>query len=88
MIDRIAVCRKNLSIIFLISGDFCKPCDCNTNINVTDPNACNSVTGICQDCLDNTYGDHCERCEDWYYGDAIEEKNCQGKMKHQKFNYQ
>ena len=60
--------------IFL--GDFCKPCDCNGNIDVTDPDACNSETGVCEKCLENTYGDHCERCEPWFYGDA-EQQTCQ-----------
>ena len=61
------------------TGDFCKPCECNGNINTTVTGACNDITGICQECLYNTFGDHCERCEDWYYGDAIQEKNCRGK---------
>lgn len=66
-----------LSKMFI--GDFCKPCECNGNINTTVTGACNDITGICQECLYNTFGDHCERCEDWYYGDAIEAKNCRGK---------
>ena len=64
---------------FIFVGDFCKPCECNGNINTTVTGACNDITGICQECLYNTFGDHCERCEDWYYGDAIDAKNCRGK---------
>ena len=75
---------KQFVINICQTGDFCKPCDCNGNINVSDTNACNSITGICQECLYHTYGDHCERCEDWYYGDAVNllnnpDKNCKGK---------
>ena len=72
--------KMNLDNIYtFLTGDFCKPCECNGNINATVTGACNDITGICQECLYNTYGDHCERCEDWYYGDAIQEKNCRGK---------
>ena len=60
-----------------VVGDFCKPCQCNDNINVTDPDACDRVSGLCQKCLDHTFGDACERCEPWYFGDAVSLKNCQ-----------
>ena len=60
------------------SGDFCKPCNCSGNINVTDPEACDRVSGLCLKCLDNTEGDACERCENWYFGDAVTLKNCRG----------
>ena len=56
--------------------DYCKPCECNGNIEVTDPDACDGVTGICQKCLFDTAGDHCERCADWFFGDAVIAKNC------------
>ncbi len=57
-------------------GDFCKPCECNNNINATDPEACNKFSGLCEKCLFNTFGDQCERCEPWYFGDAVILKNC------------
>ena len=59
-----------------VIGDYCKPCECNGNIEVTDPESCDSVSGICQKCLFDTTGDHCERCENWFFGDAINAKNC------------
>ena len=61
-----------------MKGDFCKPCECNGNIDKTDPGACDSVTGLCQLCLYDTEGDNCEKCKNWWYGDAIEAKNCKG----------
>ena len=66
---------KNL---FTIIGDICKPCECNGNINVTDPGACDNVTGVCEICLNDTEGDSCEQCQNWFYGDAIVRKDCQG----------
>ncbi len=61
-----------------VPGDFCKPCNCSENINVTDPGSCDPVSGLCLKCLYNTEGDACERCENWYFGDAVILKNCQG----------
>ncbi len=63
---------------FFLPGDFCKPCECNGNIDVSDPDSCDRFSGLCQKCLEHTFGDNCERCENWYYGDAVELKNCQG----------
>ena len=60
-------------------GDFCKPCECNGNINATDPEACDLYSGVCLKCQNNAYGNACERCEPWYFGDSINAKNCQGK---------
>ena len=68
---------------FFISS--CQKCDCNGNI---DPNAvgnCNSLTGACLKCINNTQNgpeNNCELCEDGYYGDAtIEPKgNCTGEL--------
>ena len=57
-------------------GGTCQPCFCNGNIDTSDPAACNRLTGVCELCLDNTYGERCERCEPWFYGDAINAKNC------------
>lgn len=58
----------------------CSDCQCSGNIDVTDPNSCNRVTGVCERCLNNTSGAQCERCQDGFYGDAVEAKNCSGKM--------
>ena len=33
---------------------FCQPCQCNGNIDVTDHQACDRITGLCQLCLYNT----------------------------------
>merc|ERR1712130_674577 len=55
---------------------FCQPCSCNGNIDVTNPDACERYTGLCQLCLYNTTGINCERCSDWYFGDAVNMKNC------------
>ena len=57
----------------------CSGCLCNGNIDSDLPNSCNTMTGICLQCINNTAGDMCERCADGFYGDAIIAKNCTGK---------
>ncbi|KAK2708492.1 hypothetical protein QYM36_014189 [Artemia franciscana] len=61
----------------MVAGDFCKPCNCSGNIDPSDPNSCDSVTGECLKCLGNSYGEGCSVCEPGYYGDAIYRKDCQ-----------
>lgn len=58
----------------------CSDCLCNGNIDSSDPEACNDTTGICLQCINNTFGNQCEICADGYYGDAIMAKNCSGKQ--------
>ena len=61
----------------------CQKCDCNNNV---DPNAignCDTLTGKCLRCIDNTDGFNCERCKSGFFGDALALKkpgdppNCQ-----------
>lgn len=59
----------------------CTDCLCNGNINSILPGSCNTTTGVCILCLNNTDGDNCEVCADGYYGDAITAKNCTGMNK-------
>lgn len=49
----------------------CRKCNCNDNVDRNDPNACNSATGQCNNCLYNTYGFNCEKCKVGYYGNAL-----------------
>ena len=57
----------------------CSDCLCSGNIDSSLPNSCNTTTGICLQCINNTAGNMCERCVDGYFGDAIVAKNCTGK---------
>ncbi|XP_078603553.1 laminin subunit alpha-3-like isoform X2 [Branchiostoma floridae x Branchiostoma japonicum] len=41
----------------------CLPCNCTDS-----PPVCDSVSGQCTNCTNNTGGDHCERCADGWYG--------------------
>ena len=50
----------------------CVPCECNDHSN-----ACNSSTGVCVDCADNTEGDFCENCQATFFGDATNGGVCQ-----------
>ncbi|NXJ90911.1 LAMB4 protein, partial [Corythaixoides concolor] len=53
----------------------CVPCPCNNNIDVTDPESCNRVTGECTKCLHNTRGANCQFCKPGYFGSALDQ-NC------------
>eukprot|EP00079_Xenopus_tropicalis_P016422 XP_004915294.1 PREDICTED: laminin subunit alpha-1 isoform X1 [Xenopus tropicalis] len=57
-------------------GGLCVPCDCNGNVDPSETGHCDSVTGECLKCIDNTAGSHCEICADGFYGDAVFAKNC------------
>ncbi|KAL0902126.1 hypothetical protein ABMA27_000070 [Loxostege sticticalis] len=58
------------------TGDYCKPCNCSGNINTDDPSSCDSITGDCLKCVNNTAGAACNLCAPGFYGDAIFSKNC------------
>ncbi|EDV96510.1 laminin subunit alpha [Drosophila grimshawi] len=58
-------------------GDFCKPCECSGNINPNEQGSCDTRTGECLRCLNNTSGMACNLCAPGFYGDAINLKNCQ-----------
>ena len=69
---------KGLGIL-CTAGDYCRPCECSGNINPDDPGSCDSVTGECLRCLNNTFGMACNLCAPGYFGDAIHLKDCQSK---------
>ncbi|KAF6301811.1 laminin subunit beta 4 [Rhinolophus ferrumequinum] len=53
-----------------ISGAPCRPCACNNNIDVTDPESCSRRTGECLKCLHNTQGPNCQLCKPGHFGSA------------------
>jgi laminin, alpha 3/5 len=57
-------------------GDYCKPCECSGNIDPLKPGSCDSVSGECLQCLNNTSGTACNLCAPGYYGDAVLLKDC------------
>ncbi|XP_063239907.1 laminin subunit alpha [Bacillus rossius redtenbacheri] len=59
-----------------IPGEHCRPCECSGNINPDDPGSCDSVTGECLRCLNNTSGAACNLCAPGFFGDAVELKDC------------
>ncbi|XP_054924474.1 laminin subunit alpha isoform X2 [Dermacentor andersoni] len=59
-----------------VIGSSCEPCHCSGNIDPENPASCDSVTGECVLCLNNTFGTACELCAPGFYGDAIMGKNC------------
>ncbi|XP_066271321.1 laminin subunit alpha-2-like [Branchiostoma lanceolatum] len=44
----------------------CIPCDCNNHSA-----ECDQITGICDNCDDNTMGQNCENCADGFFGNAV-----------------
>ncbi|XP_062856618.1 laminin subunit beta-4-like [Trichomycterus rosablanca] len=55
----------------ILPGARCKKCSCNNNIDPSDPEACDTVTGDCRRCLYNTAGPQCQNCKPGYYGNAL-----------------
>ncbi|XP_073475778.1 laminin subunit beta-1 [Aquarana catesbeiana] len=76
------------------NGGVCQPCNCNNNIEMSDPLACDKQSGVCLKCLHNTEGENCHQCRLGYYGSAIhqdckkcvcnylgtEQEHCQGDV--------
>ncbi|KAM6973643.1 laminin subunit beta-1a [Aplochiton taeniatus] len=56
-------------------GGQCQPCQCNSNIDMLDPDSCHAATGLCLKCLYHTEGQGCQTCQPGYYGDALTQ-NC------------
>ncbi|XP_039249987.2 laminin subunit beta-1-like [Styela clava] len=57
------------------AGGQCIACECNGNVDPSNPGACDASTGECTACLHDTAGPHCEVCRDFYYGNALS-KDC------------
>ena len=56
----------------------CTRCDCNGNINPSVPGSCDTDTGQCIKCTNNSTGDECETCAPGFYGNATTQ-DCQRK---------
>lgn len=61
----------------MCTGEICKECQCSGNINSKDPGSCDSITGRCTRCLNNTFGESCQYCKPGFFGDAVNLKDCQ-----------
>ncbi|XP_039983193.1 laminin subunit alpha-1 isoform X2 [Xiphias gladius] len=59
-----------------VVGGVCVRCECNDNVDISEPGHCDTITGECLRCLGNTAGRHCEVCQPGYYGDAVHAKDC------------
>ncbi|XP_012943161.1 laminin subunit alpha isoform X2 [Aplysia californica] len=58
-------------------NNYCQPCGCNGNIDISNPGSCDRFTGSCLICENYSSGSDCGECRDWYWGDAISRKDCQ-----------
>lgn len=54
----------------------CTDCSCNGNIDPSIPESCDSLTGRCLSCINNSTGPECELCQSGYFGNASNQ-NCQ-----------
>uniref|UniRef100_A0A8D0HW36 Laminin subunit beta 1 n=1 Tax=Sphenodon punctatus TaxID=8508 RepID=A0A8D0HW36_SPHPU len=54
-------------------GGVCQQCQCNNNIDLTDPEACDKRSGMCLKCLYHTQGENCHLCKHGYYGQALQQ---------------
>jgi hypothetical protein len=54
----------------------CTRCDCNGNINPSVPGSCDTDTGRCMKCINNSTGDECETCAPGFFGNATTQ-DCQ-----------
>ena len=66
----------------------CTKCECNGNIDPSNPYSCSKEDGVCQLCLYNTTGDECGKCLPGFHGNATssvlpkcKECNCHGVSK-------
>ena len=58
----------------------CSDCRCSGNIDPSNPDSCDTVSGECSLCIGNTAGAQCELCASRYFGDAVVAKNCTGSL--------
>ncbi|KAI6646731.1 Laminin beta/gamma [Oopsacas minuta] len=55
----------------MLIGSHCATCTCSENIDLSQTGNCNTTSGECLMCLNNTAGFECELCAPGYYGDAL-----------------
>ena len=60
----------------------CTTCECNGNVDPELGPVCNTTTGQCLNCRNNTTGFECKLCLPGYFGGSQIGKSCLRKMVH------
>lgn len=58
----------------------CNPCTCNGNVDPSLGPVCDTDTGSCLNCINNTTGPTCGECLNGFYGDPFN-GGCRGKCR-------
>ena len=57
-----------------ILGGKCSKCECSDNVDISQPDYCNTFTGQCK-CTGNVTGWRCDKCAEYFWGD-VQSNDC------------
>ena len=67
--------------VYLLQIGFCNDCQCNGNVDPALGPVCDTTTGRCMNCQNNTAGFNCGVCQSGYFGDpTLPDQPCQSEL--------